>query len=106
MCFLPDPLDKPPDIRQLLRTVASVARDKWRLVGIELGIEEEQLDLISKEENPIICFSKVFSQWKKKADTDFPFTWRTIASALRSPIVEASNLATEIEDSLRNKIWV
>ena len=51
-----------------------------RLVGIELGIEEEQLDLISKEENPIVCFSKVLSQWKKKADTDFPgFTWRTIA---------------------------
>ena len=45
MCFLPDSLDKPPDIRQLLGTVASVARDKWRLVGIELGIEEEQLDL-------------------------------------------------------------
>ena len=101
MCFLPDPLDKPPDIRQLLRTVASVAY-KWRLVGIELGLEEEQLDLISKEENPIICFSKVFGQWKKKkADTDFPFTWRTIASALRSPIVEACNLAMEIEDSLR-----
>ena len=101
MFYLPDPLDKPPDIRQLLRTVASVARDKWRLVGIELGIEDEQLDYISMEGNPIICFSKVFSQWKKKADTDFPFTWRTITNALRSPIVEESSIATEIEELLR-----
>ena len=101
MFYLPDPLDKPPDIRQLLRTVASVARDKWRLVGIELSIEDEQLDLISMEENPIICFSKVFRQWKKEANTDFPFTWRTIANALRSSIVEESSLATKIEESLR-----
>ena len=99
--FLPDPLDKPPNTRQLLRTLASVARDKWRLVGIELGIEDEQLDLIAMEGNPIICFSKVFSQWKIKADTDFPFTWRTIANALKSPIVEENSKATEIEELLR-----
>ena len=99
--YPPDPLDMPPDIRQLLRRMASIARDKWRLVGIELGIEVEQLDLISMEGNPIVCFSKVFSQWKKKADTDVPFTWRTIANALRSPIVGESSLATEIEESLR-----
>ena len=53
------------------------------------------------EGNPIMRFSKVFIQWKKKADTDFPFTWRTIANALRSPIVEESTLAMEIEESLR-----
>ena len=101
MFYLPDPLDKPPNIRKLLRTVASVARDKWMLVGIELGIEEDELELISMEGNPIMRFSKVFIQWKKKADTDFPFTWRTIANALRSPIVEESTLAMEIEESLR-----
>ena len=99
--FFPDPLDKPPDIRQLLRRVASEARDKWRLVGIELGMKRGQLDVISEEKNPILRYSEVFSQWENKADPDFPFSWRTILNALGSPIVEENGLATKIEEWLR-----
>ena len=101
MCFFPDLLDKPPDIRQLLNRVAIEARDKWRLVGIELGMKRDQLDVISEEKNPIIRYSEVFSQWEKKADPDFPFNWRTILKVLRSPTVEENKLAMEIEEWLR-----
>ena len=102
MCFFPDPLDnKPLDIRQFLNRVAIEARDKWRHVGIELGMKRDQLDVISEEKNPILRYSKVFSQWEKKADPDFPFNWRTILNALKSPIVGENKLAMKIEEWLR-----
>ena len=81
--------------------MASETRDKWRLVGIELGMKRDQLDVISEEKNPILCYSVVFTLWEKKADPDFPFSWRTILNALGSPIVEENSLATKIEEWLR-----
>ena len=73
--FLPDLLDKPPNILfQLLKRVASEARDKCRLVGIELGINPDQLAVILEEKDAILCYSEVFSQWEKKANPmQFPF---------------------------------
>ena len=81
--------------------MATEAKDKWRLVGIELGMKRDQLDVISEEKNPIIRYSEMFSQWEKKADSDFPFSWRTILNALESPIVEENSLATKIKEWLR-----
>ena len=81
--------------------MASEARNKWRLVGIELGMKQDQLDVISEKKDPILRYSEVFSQWEKKADPDFPFSWRTILNALGSPIVEENSLATKIEEWLR-----
>ena len=81
--------------------MATEAKDKWTLVGIELGMNRDQLDVISEEKNPIIRYSKVFSQWEKKANPDFPFNWRTILNALKSPIVGENKLAMEIEEWLR-----
>ena len=80
--------------------MASKSKDKWRLVGIGLGIEEDQLDVISDEKDPILRYSKVFSQWKRKADPKFLFNWRTILNVLRSPIIEENSLAKEIEEWL------
>ena len=45
--------------------------------------------------------ASVFSQWERKADPFFPFNWRTILNALRSPIVEENRLAMKIEEWLR-----
>ena len=90
----------PPALRELNR-VASEARNKWRLVGIQLGIKTGQLDVTSEERNPFLRYSEVFNQWEKKADPDFPFNWRTILNVLRSPTVEENKLAMEIEEWLR-----
>ena len=103
ICFLPDPLDKPPDILQFLNKVASEAGEKWSLVGIQLGIKPNQLDVI-EEKHPILRYSKVFSMWEKKENADFPFNWRTILNALRSPIVQENRLATKIEKWLREPV--
>ena len=64
-------------------------------------MKRDQLDVISEEKNPILRYSEVFSQWEKKADPGFPFSWRTILNVLRSPIVEENKLAMEIEEWLR-----
>ena len=99
-----DPLDKPPNPRDLLSRVASEAKSKWRHVGIELGINKDNLDVISEEKDPFDRYSKVFSQWEKKADPNFPFTWRTVVNTLRSPIVEENSLAMKIENWLQNNL--
>ena len=98
-----NPLDKVPTLPDLLNRVASRARDKWDVVGLQLGIEEQQLSTISTEHQdaPIRCYSKVFSLWKNKADP--PYTWRTIVGVLRAPIVEREDLAIEIETWLSPK---
>ena len=96
-----DPLNEPPNMRELLRRVASRANDKWELIGLDLKIEQHQLNTISRAHphNAISCYSEVFSVWQRKADP--PFTWATIIDVLRSPIVKENALAQEIEDWLR-----
>ena len=94
--FLGNPLDKEPTSQDLLNRVASKATNKWDMVGLQLGIEEHQLDAISTEHRePIRCYSKVFTLWKNK--TDPPYTWRTIVGVLRASIVGREDLAIEIE---------
>ena len=85
-------------MNELLRRVASRATDKWKRVGLDLGIEQHQLNTISQchHQDAIECYAEVFSLWQKKADP--PFTWATIIDTLRSPIVEENALAQEIED--------
>ena len=85
-------------MRDLLRRVASRAMDKWRIIGIELNLEQHQLRAISQShhQDAIQCYIEVFSLWENKADP--PFTWATIIDTLHSPIVEENALAQEIED--------
>ena len=92
-------------MRDLLRRVASRAMDKWKLIGLDLGIESHELRTISKyhPQSTMQCCFEVFSLWQNKADP--PFTWATIIDALRSPIVEETALAQEIEDWLTSTTW-
>ena len=85
-------------MRDLMRRVARRATDKWRIIGIELNLEQHQLRAISQShhQNAIQCYIEVFSLWENKASPSF--TWATIIDALRSPIVEENALAQEIED--------
>ena len=87
-------------MRELMRRVASRATDKWEMIGLELDIEQHQLNTIqSSHLNAIHRFSRVFKLWQNQADP--PFTWSTIVGVLRSPIVGENSLAQEIEDWLR-----
>ena len=92
-----NPLTKPPKKRDLLKQVGSKARDKWKKVGLELDIQQDQLNTISERCNgdPILCYSEVFTAWEKMTDRA-DFTWATIVEALESPIVEENKLARDI----------
>ena len=93
-------LSKPPKMRELINKVASKAKDKWKKIGLQLDIEPHDLNAISsREQDPILCYSEVFSLWKRRADP--PFTWDTIVEALRAPAVEETRLAAEIVEWLR-----
>ena len=98
LVFSDDPLSREPTMRELLRKVASRAMDKWYMVGLELEIEEDQLDTMDHTQ-PDRCYTKVFRLWKNRAQ--LPFTWATIINTLKSPIVGKKRLAMEIEDWLR-----
>ena len=91
-----NPLTKPPKMRDLLTQVASKARDKWEVVGLALGIKQDQLNAFSeKRKNVILCYSEVFTAWEKTVGPA-DFTWATIVEALESPIVEENKLARDI----------
>ena len=80
-----------------MKQVSSNARDKWKKVGLELDIQQDQLNTISERCNgdPILCYSEVFTAWEKMTDPA-DFTWATIVEALESPIVEENKLARDI----------
>ena len=75
--------------------MASRARDKWQLVGLQLNIRQDQLNAF-QHQDPIICYSEVFDLWKRKGDP--PITWTTIIDVLRAPSVQEDKLAGEIEE--------
>ena len=81
-------------MKDLLNKVASKAKDKWKIVGIQLEIGQDHLDTI-RHSNPIECYSEIFKLWKNKGT--LPFTWATILEALRSPSVEENTLANNVE---------
>ena len=81
-------------MKELLNQIASKAKDMWHIVGIELDIDDHELNAIVHA-NPVQCYLKVFELWKKKGTP--PFTWTTILDALRSPAVGANDLARDVE---------
>lgn len=64
---------------------------KWREVGLALALTPPQLNDIEENNQGI---SDVFQIWE---DLEIrPFTWETLLSALRSPIVNEPELANEL----------
>ena len=83
-------------MKELLNQIASKAEDMWHIVGIELDIDDHELNAIEHANpGPILCYLKVFELWKKKGTP--PFTWTTILDALRSPAVGVNDLARYVE---------
>ena len=95
-----DPLSREPTILELLHKVASRAMDKWDMVALELGIEQQRLNTINHPK-PVRCYNEVFCLWQNKGKP--PFTWATIINALKSPIVEENKLAKDIEEWLQKE---
>ena len=68
-------------------------------MGINLSITQDRLSSIegqyqSNEER----YLEVFQQWR--SSNNHPYTWITIISVLRAPIVQEMQLANELEEML------
>ena len=90
-------LDNEPDVSDLMNEVAAKIPNKWRDVGLQLGLDQSELDGIANE-NPRdtnLCYSKVFTRWKNKNSAAHPYNWSTIVRALRAPAVGEERLADE-----------
>ena len=83
-----------PNSQEFLDEVAIFAQDKWALIGIQLGIEEQELSTMEQHTDVIRRFSKIFDVWKRRRTS--PFTWETILKALKSPSVGENQLAAVI----------
>ena len=75
---------KEPEMRDLMNDVASVITAKWEDMGIQLGLEQNDLDTIKKDSINVshTCFQNVFALWKQKQCSEY--SWTTIYTALTS----------------------
>ena len=80
-----------------MNEVASQIPTKWREVGCELGLSAEELNVIEIERRGIMsrCFSDVFEKWRNKGTP--PYTWESIITALRAPLVDQIRLAETLQ---------
>lgn len=91
-----------PELKDLMNLIAAVKPAKWRLVGIQLGLEIGILDGIaaqlSRQYGLQECFREVLIEWKNRMPS--PYTWMTIIDVLETPSVGEMALAEEIKEWL------
>lgn len=73
------------------------ARCKWHSIGLELGIDPDNLDAVKLKDhgNPDECFKEILTEWLR-GDCPQP-TWSAMAKALRAPSVGFGQLASKVE---------
>ena len=85
--------------------VACTVQHKWRLIGLQLGIEADCLDGIAEEfspDNDAQCSSELFRRWAtNKLSADCPFMWGKLIEILDGSLVRESTLARELEKRIR-----
>eukprot|EP00731_Ephydatia_muelleri_P019527 Em0012g352a len=95
-------LDQEPLLPELMNLVAPHVKDKWRVVGLELGIETAELNGISAPDDTkfLKCYEQIFDTWKRRAKPEYPFTWSFLISVLGSEAVQRKDIANELEKKL------
>ena len=90
-----------PEIPDLMNKVAAKILAKWVALGIQLGIEADQLEAWDAEHrgksNRI--YLEIFNSWMKKSGGK-PKTWLTVIDALKTPSVDEVALARDLELSM------
>ena len=79
------------DLRKV-RDFLFEVRLKWYDIGIELDMEQEELDVIKQHNHnePSKCLSEMVTSWLKSYDNP---TWQALAGALESRVVNEKKLA-------------
>ena len=86
---------------QFMETVASAIPDKWKRVGLALGLSQEHISGIDAENegDPLKCFTEIFNLWQQVSTPQQPVSWTTLVSVLRSQHVDEELLANCIEET-------
>ena len=86
------------DIAQISQQVAH----KWRLIGLQLGVDPAELDQIAYEcgSDHSQCCSVLFSKWAAgEVTASCPFTWKGVIETLDNSLVRESFLARSLEST-------
>ena len=86
-----------------MEIVASKIPDKWRKVGVSLGISASVLNGIDQHRrgDPDVCFSDVFTYWQSHSTPQSPANWATIVEVLRSNNVGEETLSDTIKKTFK-----
>ena len=88
-----------PSDRDLMNKVAAVIPTKWKLVGLQLGLEHSQLEIIEQKQScSVLRFCDVFMEWKKRRTSEC--SWSTITDALNSQLVGETALADKLKKEM------
>ena len=98
------PLEMPhsaPELGDLMNEIATEIPDRWREVGIGLGlvasdIKRIETDIPTHKSYP--CYMEVFDIWKTNSVE--AYTWATVLKTLRTKLVNAHGLARTLESRL------
>ena len=93
-------LDAEPKLPNLMNEIAAVIPNKWRDIGLQLGLSHGVLEGIAtiSPRNTNLCYSNVFTLWETQ--NTYPYTWSTIVKVLQAPSVGEEKLATKIKNKL------
>ena len=91
------PFQSVPEITDLLNFVAARANEKWKILGLQLKINLQQLNSIEEKcKQTSLCYAEIFQLWKNNGDP--PFTRGTIIRALKARVVGEYQLADELQE--------
>ena len=89
--------------------LAQATKHKWRLIGLQLGVDAGCLDTIAKEysDDQAQCSSALFGQWARNELSGSnlqPFMWLNVITILDCSSVRESSLARELEKRVNKNI--
>ena len=94
---------------QFTESVAAVIPDKWRRVGLALGLTQAQLNAIDDQHRgkSLESFAEVFSMWQQLATPDNnPVKWSTLVRVLKSRTVGEETLAKSIQSNFIDNLQI
>ena len=94
----PAGLDSEPELPDLMNEVAAAIPNKWKDIGLQLGLDYHILEGIRGDNNH--CYMDIFTRWKDQNSIARPYTWLTLVHALQTRAVREERLANEIRNKL------
>lgn len=78
-------------------------QDKWRSIGLQLGIKQRELDIIQQSQKGSVtitqdCMTEVFARWRDNRTSEY--SWRMLAKVMCSSLVKMQGLLPRIHSEL------